>query len=81
MAMHKMHESRATQGYAAGFSPMPEAALRVGRRFAEKFQLTPRGTVVCKGLGEVSTFLLTAKIAGATRIRATEAGALTIANP
>jgi hypothetical protein len=27
-------------GYAAGFGPFPDAALQVGRRFAEKYQLT-----------------------------------------
>lgn len=28
------------EGYAAGFSPLPDIALQVGRRFAEKYQVT-----------------------------------------
>ena len=33
-----------------------------------KFQLTSRGTVTCKGLGEVSTYLLNGKISEQERV-------------
>ena len=36
-----------------------------------KFQLTPRGSVICKGLGEVTTYLLTGKTAGPEEVLAT----------
>jgi class 3 adenylate cyclase len=35
-----------------------------------KFQLTPRGAVICKGVGAVHTYLLTGKIAEPARVMA-----------
>ena len=40
-----------------------------------KFELTPRGTVVCKGLGEVTTYLLNGRMSEAEKAVATGKGA------
>jgi adenylate cyclase len=52
----------ASRMQSSGLPDCIQVSSATGELLQGKFQLTPRGTVTCKGLGEVSTFLLNGRL-------------------